>query len=202
MAPRQTRTFTTHDPDVLSVSATGLVTPLEPIHLELTPGLGGILRRSWLALLLLGCGGSEAVQPVPEGPGLSGRWQVSLGPAFGGTGPCTLTGLSLELLEKHNETQPVDSLLGSYSGGQGSCPFDPGTGEENFDVGFPLDSVLYGLVDRRGVDTLVHIRFGEPGSGTFEGVVGSPDSIRGSAFVFVQDPAGHVVRADFIARRE
>ncbi len=159
------------------------------------------MRRSWLLLLLLGCSSNEPTQPI-DGPGLSGRWRVVLGPAQGGTGLCTLSDISLEVIEKANEAQPVDSLLGNYSGGQGTCPYDPGSGQQDFEVAFPLDSILYGIVDRRGADTIVDIRFGEPGRGTLGGVANGQTSMSGSVFIFVTDPAGHVTRAFFTAQRE
>jgi hypothetical protein len=130
-------------------------------------------------------------------PTTTGVWTVAIGPA---TVNCTITNLTLNITEKHNPTQPVDSILGRYAGGQGTCPFDEGTGFQDYPVSFPLDSILYGLVDRRGTDTTVSIQFGDPSRGSMIGAFRG-DSIVGSLFIFVQDPRGNVVRANAVARR-
>jgi hypothetical protein len=134
-------------------------------------------------------------------PTMTGHWALTIGVTPAGAGLCTLTDLTLDITEKHNVSQPVDSLLGTYTGGEGSCPYDFGSGVQNYPVSFPLDSTLYGFIDRQGTpDTLVYLDFGNPRRGTFVGYPGG-DSIAVSLYVFVQDPSGHVVRTIAVARR-
>jgi hypothetical protein len=125
--------------------------------------------------------------------------------APGGAGNCTIADLTLDIIEKQNPDQPVDSLLGRYSGGEGTCPytsFETGS-VVDYPVSYPLDSMLYGVIDRQDpTDTgRFTLHFGDnPRRGTSGGYPDA-DSLVITLFSFVQNPSGSVVRSVGVARR-